>query len=91
MYMVNKGTECITLADIESAKALMRCLSDMDCPEPISKKTIIGTKNRGKIYILSTKDHEIRICGMQDAFTAGLWLMKLSAEEITIKSDADEE
>lgn len=88
MYIVNKGLEKVSLADLESAKALLYSLSDYDCQDTFKKQHICGTNKEGAFNVCFD-DRKIVVITLEDAERICHWMLTLGCATVTIERLAD--
>lgn len=96
IYVITKGGERVTVADNQSALALINALMALDCTESISKAIIHGNRQELDVYEVCFLDKHVNALTLQDAEKVAHWALtfgckKVSVEKISAEKEKEEE
>jgi len=89
MLIVQKGTETVSVLDTVSADELMQKMIVAGCTEPLTKRTMIGSKITQRVYEILADDIKIAIHGQDDAETVVHWLLGLGVDSVEVKRTSE--
>ena len=90
IYTISKGSEKVSLADKESAKALVAVLMDLDCTEPVSKTVINGNRQQLARYEITFDDKSLKALSLADDEKIMHWLLGFGLTKISIERLRDD-
>ena len=90
IYVIQKGSERVTVADNQSSLALVNALMALDCTEPITKSVIHGNRQNLDVYEVIFLDKHINVITMQDAERVIHWMLSFGCTKASIEKLVDE-
>ena len=85
IYVIQKGSERVTVADNQSSLALVNALMTLDCTEPITKSVIHGNRQNLDVYEVAFLDKHINVITMQDAERVIHWMLAFGCTKASIE------
>lgn len=90
IYVIQKGSERVTVADNPSSLALVNALMALDCTEPISKSVIHGNRQNLDVYEVTFLDKHINVITLQEAERVIHWMLSFGCTKAGIEKLDDE-
>ena len=85
MFLVCKGNSQIKVETKEDANAITYVLNELDCPDSLTKKQIIGGKPQGEKFNVSFMGKDVTVLSRESVEELLNWLLVLGTETISIE------